>query len=104
MKICILPDFRESYQRTNHKQSYSCSATHRAACLIYPTLTTEGAKEKDDLGPEICDLWPDSIQTETQETKMQVKPAHWGRGSTERKVKWKKETQGLVKLAENKTW
>lgn len=35
---------------------------------------------------------------------MQVKQARWGLVSVEGKVKWKEETQGLVKLAENKTW
>lgn len=49
-------------------------------------------------------MWPNSTQTETQEIKMQVKQAHWGLVSVEGKVKWKEETQGLVKLAEYKTW
>lgn len=43
-------------------------------------------------------------QTETREIKMQVEQARWGLMSVEGKVKWKEETQGLMKLAENKTW
>lgn len=49
-------------------------------------------------------MWPNSTQTETQEIKMQVEQARWGLMSVEGKVKWKEETQGLMKLAENKTW